>query len=148
MGRRRDCFSQEGIKRNINIWHTILMEVERITPLFKGKGSILECSNYRGIKLISHTLKLLERIIDRRLRTIVDLGNNQFGFRRGRSTMDPVFALTILQEKYKEKQKDVHMIFDDLEKAYDSVPRDLIWWATRKRAIPEWCVKVIHDMYR
>ena len=38
--------------------------LSELTPLFKGKGSILECSNYRGIKLISHTLKLLERIID------------------------------------------------------------------------------------
>ena len=76
--------------------------LREVTPLFKGKGSILECSNYRGMKLISHTLKLLERIIDQRLRTIVELGNIQFGFRRGRSTMDPVFALKILQEKYKE----------------------------------------------
>ena len=64
--------------------------LRELKPLFKGKGSILECSNYRGIKLISHTLKLLERIIDQRQRTIVELGNIQFGFRRGRSTMDPI----------------------------------------------------------
>ena len=50
--------------------------------------------------------------------------------------MDPLFALNILQEKYKEKQKDLHMIFVDLEKVYDSVPIDYIWWAMRTRSIP------------
>ena len=62
--------------------------------------------------------------------------------------MDPVFSLQILQEKYKEKQKDLHMTFVDLEEAYDRVTRDLIWWARRNRAIPEGYLKVIHDMYR
>ena len=41
------------------------------------------------------------------------------------------FALKILQEKNKEKQKDLHMIFKDIEKAYDRVRRDLIWWAMK-----------------
>ena len=35
--------------------------LSELTPLFKGKGSILECSNYRGKKLVSHTLKILDR---------------------------------------------------------------------------------------
>ena len=43
------------------------------------------------------------------------VGKIQFGFRRGRYATSPVFALKILQEKYKEKQKYLHMIFVDLE---------------------------------
>ena len=78
--------------------------LSEVTPLFKGKGSILEYSNYRGIKIISHNLKLLERILDQRLRTIVELGNIQFGVRRGKSTMDPVFALKIIFYKKSTKK--------------------------------------------
>ena len=37
-----------------------------LIPIFKEKGDIQECKNYRGIKLMSHTLKLFERILDRR----------------------------------------------------------------------------------
>ena len=61
--------------------------------------------------------------------------------------MDPVFATKIIQEKYKEKQKYVHMIFVDLEKTYDRVPRDLIWRAMRKRSAPEGYVNVIQDIH-
>ncbi len=32
-----------------------------ISPLYKGKGYVLECGNYRGIKLMAHTMKLWER---------------------------------------------------------------------------------------
>ena len=79
--------------------------LNEVTPLFKGKGSILECSNYRGIKLISHTLKLLERIIDQRLRIIVELGNIQFGFRRGRSTNGHCICIKDSTRKVQRKAK-------------------------------------------
>ena len=44
--------------------HSILI------PIFKGKGDIQECNNYRGIKLLSHTSKIWERVVDRRIRRI------------------------------------------------------------------------------
>ena len=42
--------------------------------LFKEKGDIQDCGNYRGIKMISHTMKIWERIIDRRLREETRIG--------------------------------------------------------------------------
>ena len=38
-----------------------------LIPTFKNKGGVQSCSNYRGIQLISHNMKLWERIIERRL---------------------------------------------------------------------------------
>ena len=62
---------------------------------------------------MSHTVKLFELIINHMLRTIVELGNIHFVFRRGRSAMDPAFVLQFLQETYKEKPQDLHMTSAD-----------------------------------
>ena len=65
-------------------------------------------------------MKLLERILDKRLREKVEpeLGEEQLGFRKGRGTTDGMFSLRQLVEKRLEKQA-----FVDLEKAFDTVPR-------------------------
>ena len=46
-----------------------------------------------------------------------------------------------------EKNKELHMIFVDLEKAYDRVPRELIWWSMRQKNVPEAFIKIIQVMY-
>ena len=94
-----------------------------LIPIFKNKGDVQRCSNYRGIKLISHTMKLWERIVEKRLRSDSKFSNQQYGFMPGKSTTDALFALRVLMEKYREGQKELHCVFVDLEKAYDKVPR-------------------------
>ena len=64
------------------------------------------------------------------------------------STTEPVIALRQLQEKCREKNKDLHIVFVDLEKAFDRVPRDLIWWCLRRKGVPEEYVKIVQYMYR
>ena len=107
---------QQGIPE---IWRK-----RRMVPICKGEGDILECNNYRGITLICHSMKLWERLIEARLRQISSIDNTQYGFRPGKSTTEPIFILRILQEKYREMNKELHMVFVDLEKAYDRVHRN------------------------
>ncbi|XP_037780203.1 uncharacterized protein LOC119576613 [Penaeus monodon] len=99
------------------------MGEEGIDVIWMLMGKEMDEENYRGIKLMSHTLKLLERIIDDRIRQEAFIRRQQLGFMKGVGTVNGIFCLRQTMEKYREKQKMLHMLFIDLEKAYDRVPR-------------------------
>ena len=134
-----------------NILHTGKMPEEWrssvVVPIYKNKGDAQDCGNYRGIKLLSHTIKLWERVIEQRLRKIVQVRENQFGFMPGRSTIEAIHILRRLMEKYREHRRNLHMVFIDLEKAYDSVPREVIWKCLEVKQVPSTYVRTIMDMY-
>jgi hypothetical protein len=52
-----------------------------------------------------------------------------------------------IQEKYLAHKKDLWVAFVDLEKAFDRVPRGVLWWALRQSGVDEWIVRVIQSMY-
>jgi Reverse transcriptase (RNA-dependent DNA polymerase) len=118
-----------------------------LVPIFKNKGDIQSCTNYRGIKFMSHTMKLWERVIEYRLRKLIIVSKNQFGFMLERSTMEAIFLIRQLMERHREQKKDLHMIFIDLEKAYDKVLRNIIWWTLEKKRVSTKYVILIKDMY-
>ncbi|KAJ7949585.1 Retrovirus-related Pol polyprotein LINE-1 [Quillaja saponaria] len=68
-------------------------------------------------------------------------------WRKRRSTMEAIFLLRKLMEKYRETKKDIYMVFIDLEKAYNKVPRQVLWWVLEKKMVPTKYVEVIKDMY-
>ncbi|VDP07609.1 unnamed protein product [Heligmosomoides polygyrus] len=59
------------------------------------------------------------------------------GFVSGCGTIDAIHVARLLLEKHCEKQKPVHVAFLDMEKAFDRVPREVIWYALRQYNVPE-----------
>ena len=75
--------------------------------------------------MLEHVFKLYE-VLDGRLREVVDIDKMQYGFMLGRRTVNAVFVLQSLSEKFKAKDKKSFFIFADLEKAFDLLPREII----------------------
>ena len=119
----------------------------RLSPIYKHKGDPLECGNFRGIKLLEHGMKMFQKIVERRLRKLITVNNMQFGFRPGKGTTDAVFIIQQLQEKHIEVHKDLFLTFVDLEKAYDRVSMDLVYWCLRRRGVPEKLVRLVEATY-
>ncbi|VDP12813.1 unnamed protein product [Heligmosomoides polygyrus] len=71
-------------------------------------------------------MKMFGRIVDRRVRDVVQLPNNRCGYVAGCGTVDVIHTVRLLLEKHRYKEKPLHFAFLDLEKAFDRVPREVI----------------------
>ena len=92
-------------------------------------------------------MKLLERVLDSMIREMVSIDDMQFGFVPGRGTTDAAFIVRQLQEKHLSANKILYLAFVDLEKAFDRVPRKVLWWAMRYLGVEEWAVRAVQAMY-
>ena len=111
-----------------------------VVSIFKGKGDPLNPNSYRGIKLLEHAFKLFEKILDGRLREVVDIDKMQYGFMPERGIVNAVFVLRSHTENFRAKNKKLLFVFVDLEKASDWVLREVIRFTLRWKGVPEYLV--------
>ena len=93
------------------------------------KGNAKECSNYHTIALISHTSKVMLKILQARLQqyTNRELPDVQAGFRKGRGARDQIANIRWIMEEAREFQKNIYFCFIDYAKAFDCVDHNKLW---------------------
>ena len=117
-----------------------------IKPLYKKVGNC-ECSNYRGISLVSVGSKLLSNMILLRLRDAADSFKRRTGFRKGRVCVDQISTLRLIIEKCLSCQTPLVLSFIHNEQAFDSIDRRALAKVFSLYGIPEEYIKLICAMY-
>ena len=121
-----------------------------IIHLYKNKGDRASCDNHRGISLLSVAGKIMARVILNRItQYLLDdvVSESQCGFRRNRGTIDMIFAVRQIQEKCREQNQNLYILFVDLTKAFDTVSRGGLWAILSKLGCPERFVSIIRSFH-
>jgi len=115
-----------------------------IVPIHK-KGDKADCNNYRGISLLPNTYKILSNILLSMLTPYAKeiIGDHRCGFRRNRSTIVHIFCIRQILEKKWEYNEEVHQLFMDFKKAYDSVRMQVLYKILIEFGIPKKLVRLI-----
>jgi hypothetical protein len=128
-------------KRINSIWNK---EESIIIPIHR-KGGKTDCTNYRGISLLSISYKIVSNILLLRLSPYVGeiIGDHQCGFQCNTSTTDQIFCICQVLEKKWEYNETVLHLFLDFINAYDSVRREVLYNILIEFGVPTKLVKLI-----
>ena len=120
---------------------------DTVIKVLHKKKDRTECGNYRGISLVAHAGKVLLKTVATRLSAYCEARNllpeEQCGFRPHRSTTDMMFTVRRLQELGRKARAPLFLCFIDLQKAYDSVDRTLLWQVLARFGTPPQMIEVI-----
>jgi hypothetical protein len=136
-----------------NIWQFLQIpkdwETGLVISIYK-EGPKNKCDNYRGITLLSTASKLYANILRNKLNSISEtfLGEEQCGFRKGRSTMDAIFTLKQIIEKRREFSLPTFVLFIDYEKAYENLNREKLWQILKKEDIQPQLIRAMQSLYQ
>jgi len=104
-----------------------LFKISKVVPLFKSGAKNVK-SNYRPISLLSVVSKIIEKCVKIQLQLFLEnnslLSEKQYGFRKGKNTADPLFAINKSIIESVNNNKKALMVFIDLAKAFDSIDRN------------------------
>ena len=116
-------------------------------PEFPKKDNAKECSNYHTVALISHTNKVMLKILQTRLQQYVtcELPDVQAGFRKGRGTRDQIANIYWIIEKAREFQKNIYFCFIDYAKAFDWITTN--WEILKEMGIPDHLTCLLRNLY-
>ena len=114
------------------------------------KGDLSNCSNWRGISLLSVPSKIFTRILMNRIKHSIEerLRIEQAGFRGGRSTINQIFILRNIIEQNVELNSTLYLNFIDFAKAFDSINRDCLWKILKIYGIPQKIINLMKNLYQ
>ena len=117
--------------------------------LISSKGNVKECSNYHTIALISHTIKVMLKILQARLQQYVncELSEVQAGSRKGRGSRDQIVNICWIIEKTRVFQKDINFCLIDYAKAFAYVDHNKLWKILKEMGIPDHLIYLPKNLY-
>ena len=144
----------------VNMLHSICQQIWKtqqwpqdwkrsvFTPIPK-KGNAKECSNYCIIALISHTSKVMLKILQARLQQYVnrELPDVQVWFRKGRGTRDQIANIHWIIKKARELQTNIYFCFIDYTKTFDCVDNNKLWGIFQEMGIPDHLTGILRNLY-
>ena len=144
----RKCFTQYASKfGKLSSGHrTGKMSV--LIPIPK-KGNAKEWSNYYTIILISHTSKVMLKILQTRLQQYVnkELPDVKAGFREDRGTRDQIANVHWIIEKAREFHENIYLCFINYTKVFDCVDHNKLWKILKETGIPNHLTCLLRNMY-